>query len=116
MTAPQRQTRHRVVAGSPASQEVSWWAAYEFIEAALAQANYGALPVAGTPAWAALADGDPRKMLALAQDGVHHVLRKQIGQEQRAQAAEDVWGGEDWRQIAQQVQRRREIDELRRSA
>ena len=103
-------------AGAPASQEVSWWATHVFLQAALAQANCGPLPDAGTPAWAELADGDPRKVLALARDGVHHVLRKQIGQEQRAQAAEDVWGGENWTVVAQQVQRRLTIDEHRRAS
>ncbi len=57
-----------------------------------------------------------RKLLSLARAGEHHVLRTEIGQEIRAQAAEDVWGGEDWSQVARQVQRRREIDEIRRSA
>ena len=103
-------------AGSPASQEVQWWPVHQFLEAAVAQANCGPLPTAGTPAWAELADGDPRKVLALALDGEHWVLRKQIGQEIRAQAAEDVQGGEDWTTVARQVQRRREIDEIRRSA
>lgn len=103
-------------AGSPASQEVNWWATHLFIEAAVAQANCGPIPIAGTPAWAELADGDPRKLLALAAAGEHHVLRTEIGQEIRAQAAEDVWGGEDWSQVARQVKKRKYIDELRRSA
>lgn len=103
-------------AGLPASQEVRWWPVHQFIEAAVAQANYGPLPIAGTPAWAALADGDPRKLLSLARSGEHHVLRTEIGQEKRAQAAEDVWEGTDWSAVSRQVQRHREIDELRRSA
>ena len=98
------------------SRQVSWWATHVFLEAAVAQANCGPLPVAGTPAWSALADGDPRKMLALAAAGEHHVLRTEIGQEIRAQAAKDVWGGEDWSEVAQQHRRRRAIDALRRSA
>lgn len=106
----------RIGAGPPASQEVSWWATHVFIEAAVAQANAGPLPVAGTPAWSALADGDPRKLLSLAVAGEHHALRLQLGQEARDQAAEDVRGGENWTEVARQVQRRREIDELRRSA
>lgn len=117
MTAENRQeARTHPGAGSPASREVSWWATHVFIEAVVAQANCGPLPVAGTPAWTALADGDPRKLLALAVAGEHHVLRVQLGQEARAQAAEDVHGGANWTEVARQVQRRREIDELRRSA
>ncbi|BBX67817.1 hypothetical protein MPSYJ_12780 [Mycolicibacterium psychrotolerans] len=87
-----------------------------FLEAVVAQANCGRLPIAGTPAWAELADGDPRKLLAVAIAGEHWVLRYQVGQEQRAEAAEDVWDGADWSEVARQVQRRHEIDELRRSA
>lgn len=101
---------------TPASQEVSWWIVHEFLEAVVSQANFGPVPAAGTPAWAELASGDPRKLLSVAIDGEHHVLRKQIGQEQRAQAAEDVWGGENWTDVAQTVKRRHEIDELRRTA
>ncbi len=101
--------------GSPASQEVNWWATHVFITAAVAQANCGPLPAAGTPAWDALDREDPRKILALAVDGEHHVLRKQIGQEQLAQAAEDVQAGEDWSMVSRQVRRRWEIDALRRT-
>lgn len=102
--------------GSPASREVCWWACHKFIEAAVAHANCGPLPTAGTPAWAALADGDPRKLLALAVAGEHHVLRLQLGQEARARAAEDVHGGENWTEVGRQVQRRLEIDEMRRAS
>lgn len=103
-------------AGSPASsQEVSWWATHMFVTELVAQANT-ALPWAGTPAWRALDDADPRKLLALAVAGEHHVLQVEIGQEARAQAAEDVHGGEDWTEVARQVQRRREIDSLREAS
>lgn len=113
---PNVEARTLTGAGLPASREVQWWPVHLFIEAAVAQANYGPLPTAGTPAWAELADGDPRKLLSLAIAGEHHTLRTQIGQEQLAQAAEDVHGGEDWTAVARQVRRRREIDALRRSA
>ena len=96
--------------------EVSWWATHLFLEAALAQANCGQIPTAGTPAWAALSDGDMRKLLALAIAGEHHVLRVEIGQEHRAQAGEDIQAGECWTEVAHQIQRRREIDEHRRAS
>ncbi|UXA17029.1 DUF2742 domain-containing protein [Mycobacterium sp. SMC-4] len=108
------ETRRLDAAGS--SREVNWWATHLFIEAAVAQANCGPIPVAGTPAWSALADGDPRKLLALAAAGEHWVLRMQIGQEQRAQAAEDIWGGADWSEAARTFTRRHEIDEIRRAS
>lgn len=92
------------------SQEVQWWPVHQFIEAVVAQANTGPIPTAGTPAWDALADGDPAKLLAVAVAGEHHVLRVEVAQSVRAQAGEDVWEGEDWREVAQTVRRRREID------
>lgn len=105
-------------AGSPAlaSQEVSWWAVHQFISAVVEQVKNTTLPWAGTPAWRALDDADPRKLLSLALAGEHHVLRTEIGQEERARAAEDVWAGENWTDAARQVQRRREIDHLREAS
>lgn len=50
-----------------ASRAVAWWPVHEFMAALLAQAND--LPLAGTPAWCSLSDGDPRKLLALAAAG-----------------------------------------------
>lgn len=120
------ETRTHLGAGSPASRdselcntlhssEVSWWATHLFIIELVAQANT-TLPWAGTPAWRALDDADPRKLLSLAVAGEHHVLRVETAQEARTQAAEDVWSGENWTDVAQTVKRRHEIDELRRTA
>lgn len=116
MTDAAKEARTFTGAGSPASQQVSWWPTHEFLDAALAQANCGPLPMAGTPAWGALSDTDPRKILALAAAGEHHVLRVEQAQAVRAQAAEDVHGGEDWSEVARQVRRRHEIDEMRRAS
>ena len=102
-------------AGSPASQEVSWWATHLFITELVAQANT-TLPWAGTPAWRALDDADPRKLLALAVAGEHHVLRVEIGQDAIGDAGEAISAAEDWSRVSRDVRRRHEIDELRRSA
>lgn len=102
-------------AGAPASQEVSWWATHVFITELVAQANT-TLPWAGTPAWRALDDADPRKLLSLALAGEHHVLRIESGQQAIAEAGEAISAAEDWSQVAQQVQRRREIDRLREAS
>lgn len=64
LTAPSAETP-----GTTNSRQVSWWETHQFIEALITQANTGPLPPAGTPAWSALADGDPRKLLALAVAG-----------------------------------------------
>ncbi|WP_422745176.1 DUF2742 domain-containing protein [Mycobacterium sp. WMMD1722] len=103
-------------AGSPASsQEVSWWATHVFITEMVAQANT-TLPWAGTPAWRALDDADPRKLLSLAVAGEHHVLRVETGQDAIAQANVDLSTAEDWTEVARRVQRRHEIDEIRRAS
>lgn len=109
------ETRPLTGAGSPASQEVSWWATHMFITEVVTQANT-TLPSAGTPAWRALDDADPRKLLALAVAGEHHILRVEIGQDAIADAGEAISESEDWSKVSRDVQRRREIDDLRRTA
>ncbi len=86
---------------------MSWWPAHEFIVAALAQAE-AAPPVAGTPAWCALADSDPAKLLALAVAGEHWVLRMETAQEQRAEASKMIAASADWPAVAQEIRQRRE--------
>jgi hypothetical protein len=88
------------------SQQVSWWSVHEFLQAAVAQANAGTLPWPGTPAWCELADGDPRKLLALAVAGEHHVLRVETCQEARAQASHAVSGALNWAEVSRDVQQR----------
>lgn len=85
--------------GFPASRQVSWWPAHEFLQAVVQQANCGPIPDAGTPAWQALADGDPRKLLALAVAGEHHVLRVEIAQEAMAEASRSVAASADWSRV-----------------
>ncbi|OKH65399.1 hypothetical protein EB73_21915 [Mycobacterium sp. SWH-M3] len=97
------ETRADRGAGSPQSQQVSWWPVHEFLEAVVNQANYGTLPTAGTPAWQALADGDPRKLLALAVSGEHWALRTEIAQERLAEAGREVAEAADWSALAQQI-------------
>ncbi|BBY36326.1 hypothetical protein MMAN_04600 [Mycobacterium mantenii] len=89
-----------------ASQQVSWWETHQFVERMLAQANTGQLPWAGSPAWCAMADGDPRKVLALAVDGEHHVLRKEVAQTAQAAAARAIAGAADWPAMGNQMRSR----------
>lgn len=116
MSQPAGKARPNPGAGLSGSQQVSWWRVHLFVEALVAQTNAGPIPGAGTPAWAALPDGDPRKLLALVVAGEHHVLRTEIAQELRAHAAEDIWTGEDWTQVASQVARRKEIDRYKEAS
>lgn len=96
-------------AGAPPSQQRAWWPVHEFLEAVLQQANCGPLPGAGTPSWCELADGDPRKLLAVAIDGEHHVLRVETAQEQHAEASKAIAAAADWPQISRDIRRRSEV-------
>lgn len=86
------------------SRSVAWWPVHEFVAALVAQAND--LPVAGTPAWCLLGDGDPRKLLAVAVAGEHHVLRVETAQEAHAEASKAMAAATDWSQIAREMQQR----------
>lgn len=103
-------------AGAPPSQQRAWWPVRQFLEAVVAQANYGPIPAAGTPSWCALSDGDPRKLLAVAIDGEHQVLRIETAQEQRAEASKAIAGSADWPQIARDIRSRKAAYIPRRSA
>jgi hypothetical protein len=56
-----------------------------------------------------MSDGDPRKLLALAADGEHHVLRKGVAQTARAEASKAVAAAADWKAIAREIQQHREF-------
>jgi Protein of unknown function (DUF2742) len=86
--------------GTVYSQSVSWWETHQFLQAAIAQASLGPIPAAGTPAWCELDDSDPRKLLALALDGEHQVLRKEVAQSAMADASRAVSAAADWPAVA----------------
>lgn len=88
-------------AGAPTSRQVAWWPTHEFINALVSRMNH--LPIAGTPAWAALSDDDPVKLLSLAAAGEHHVLRMETAQEASAEAAKAVAASASWRAIASAI-------------
>ncbi|SLL18515.1 DUF2742 domain-containing protein [Mycobacteroides abscessus] len=87
---------------SPVSREVSWWPVHEFVAALVAQLDEP-LPTAGTPTWCALSGGDPRKLLALAVAGEHHVLRCELDQLASAEASKVIAAGTDWCRVAHAV-------------
>lgn len=86
------------------SRSVAWWPVHEFVAALLSQVND--LPTAGTPAWCTLGDGDPRKLLAVAVAGEHHVLRVEMAQEASAEASKAIAAGQDWPLLARILQQR----------
>lgn len=91
------------VGGHPPSQQRSWWDVHEFLEAVLNQTNYGPIPAAGTPAWTQLADGDPRKLIAVAIDGEHWTLRVETAQIALSEAARAVAESTNWSTVARRV-------------
>lgn len=102
------------------SRQVSWEPVHAFLEAVVAQANAGPLPWPGTPSWCAMSDGDPRKLLALAAFGEHHVLRVEAAQNALAEASRSISAAADWTQLSQTARVRAEFYAgrpwLRRSA
>lgn len=91
------------------SQQVSFTPVIEFWQAVVTQANVGPLPWPGTPGWCSLADGDPRKVLALAEFGVHHAVRVEAAQTARAEASQAISGAADWPRISREVRGRSEF-------
>jgi hypothetical protein len=91
------------------SQQRDWWETHEYLEAYLAQANLGPIPAAGTPNWCALEFSDPRKLLALAIDGEHHVLRCEVAQRASCDASSEISAAADWGHIGRHI---RQVNEF----
>lgn len=109
----------RIATPPLSSQQVAWWPVHEFVAALLTQAEH-LPPLAGTPAWCALADADPAKLLALAAAGEHHALRMETAQAARAEASRDISAAADWSAVSRELRQRgdfyRERPWLRRVA
>jgi hypothetical protein len=90
---------------SVASQQVDFYDTHLFMERAIARANLGDLPAAGTPLWSALDDQDERKLLALALSGVHHCLRVEVAQSELAAASRAI-SAADWSAVSREIQQR----------
>lgn len=88
------------------SPQVSWWSVHQFVEAAIRQADIRSWPMAGTPAWCALAEGDPRKWAALFDAGQHWALRVETCQEHVGDAAKVIAEAADWSVVARRTQAR----------
>lgn len=73
-------------------------------------------PLAGTPAWCQLDDDDPVKWAAILDAAQHHALRLETCQQQRCDAAHELSAAADWRAIATETRRRRQVYIPRKSA
>lgn len=94
-------TRYRL-----ASQQVSWWAVHEFVIQVLRRSE--SWPLAGTPAWCALADDDPVKLASLLDAAQHWALRLETCQEASVASSHDISTAANWAAIGQRIQARRE--------
>ena len=79
------------------NQQVSWWDVHEFVAPHLDAV--GSYPMAGTPAWCALDDTDPRKWAALLDAAQHWALRVETCQEAEIEASHAISAALDWGRI-----------------
>jgi hypothetical protein len=90
--------------GTRSSSQVSLSEALAFIERTEPDRDTSLWP--GTPAWCELDDDDPRKLLALAEFGLHHVVRVEVAQQARADASRAVSAAADWPAVAREIHAR----------
>lgn len=60
----------------------------------------------GTPTWCELDDSDVRKLVALAEFGLHHALRVEVAQQAHADASRAVSAAVDWSAISREIHAR----------
>ena len=109
MSAPAPSPRKTGGGRGVGSSQVAWFPVHEFVESIKAQLDCGPIPEAGTPDWQALADGDPRKLVACAEAGVHWSLRRDTAQAAAADASKAIASATDWGQVAREIQARRDV-------
>ena len=90
--------------GTRSSSQVSFAESLAFLERVAPDRDPSLWP--GTPAWCELDDSDPRKLVALAEFGLHHALRVEVAQQARADASRAVSAAADWSAIGREVHAR----------
>ena len=95
------------------SQQVSWSDVHAWVLPKLIKV--GDWPMLGSPAWCLLDDRDPIKWASVLDGGQHWALRIECLQQALCDASHEISAAEDWSAVARQVQRRREIDAMRRA-
>jgi Protein of unknown function (DUF2742) len=96
------------------SRQVSWWSVHEHVAPLLLKAV--AWPMAGTPDWCALPDGDPVKLAALYDAAQHHALRVETAQVAQCEASHDISAAAAWKAIASEMVQRRSVYIPRRAS
>ena len=90
------------------SREVCWWAVHLFVERQIESVDDW--PLAGSPAWVALDDADPRKLASVLSAGRHWALRIETAQAASIAASHAISSGENWALAAQRIRTRAEAE------
>jgi hypothetical protein len=93
------------------SQQVSWWDVHEHVAPILEAV--GDWPMAGTPAWCALPDDDPRKLAALLDAAQHWVLRVETCQVAECEASHAISAAADWGAVGRRIRDHNEFYQAR---
>jgi len=93
--------------GGVHSREVSCTAVYQSIAPTLL--NVREWPTCGTPAWAALDDGDPRKLAGLFHAALNWAITEDLRQGAEHEAAQAISAAADWSDIANELKGIREF-------
>jgi hypothetical protein len=91
---------------SPSSQ-VRWWDFHEWVQPFLDAA--GEWPLVGSQPWFDLAYDDPAKWASLLDAAQHWALRIETCQQALADTSRDICAAADWKAIASEMLRRREV-------
>lgn len=94
------------------SSQVSWWDVHEYVEPVLESVENW--PMAGTVAWCALDDADPRKLAAIYDAAQHWALRVETSQEAMCEASQAISAAVDWPRIATRLTESRDASYIPR--
>lgn len=113
-----QETRPSIGAGTPASQQVSWFEVYSYATRLAAQhgLTLEPQPIPGTPQWCGMPDDDARKLLALVLGGVREALANDARQAAQADASHEISAAADWPALAQRIARGRDAYIPRKAA
>ncbi len=116
-TQPHTQTQDNAPARQCGGDEVSsravdWYEVASYVTPLLDR--LGNWPLAGSAAWCALPDGDPRKIAGLFDAARRWALWADSRKEALAQASRDVSASADWSKIASEIRQRQRSAYVRR--
>ena len=100
------------IRGAGSSREVNLFAVHQFLAPHLG--NPDVIP--GTPSWTQLPNGDSAKWRAVLWAAMWWAVAEDARQDAVAEAGQAISGADNWSVVAQQVLRRRAIDEMRRAS